>query len=146
MVQHIEQCHHVSLPKPQLQAIANKLIQAPKQAWACGVCGQHFTEYPSRLNHIRRDHIDAGQSRDDWYTSRVIWGLLHQPELVHVWKVRLAFFGAEDEMTTEMACSPSDLETLEKDLEVGPNPHVSVVDLVDRAVSMMPWGLGIVQR
>ena len=148
MVQHLQKYHSVSLLLSQVQEIASKSMfaETTKQAWACGVCGQHFTEYSNRLNHIRYHHMEAGQGRNDWHTCKVIWGLLHQRGLVHIWEARLASSGVKDEIMTEVAYSSSNLEMLEKELEIGPTHDASAVYLVDKTVSMLSRHLGNAQH
>ena len=59
-----------------------------RTAWGCGFCGQLLDDWEKRCDHISA-HYDEGLKRADWDHSKVIIGLLRQPDLDSAWKTLL---------------------------------------------------------
>lgn len=56
-----------------------------RTAWGCGFCGSLLDEWEKRCDHIS-SHYDEGMKRSDWDHSKVIIGLLRQPDLDGPWQ------------------------------------------------------------
>jgi hypothetical protein len=56
-----------------------------RTAWGCGFCGTLLDDWEKRCDHIS-GHYDEGMKRSDWDHSKVIIGLLRQPDIDAVWQ------------------------------------------------------------
>ena len=83
MVAHLKEAHHV----PSGGIIADKWrCKSSKKSWSCGFCIQLFPSLQARLKHIGTKHFEKGQSISDWDFTKVILGLLLQPEIQEAWQ------------------------------------------------------------
>lgn len=83
MVAHLKEAHDV----PSGGIIADKWrCKSSKESWSCGFCIQLFPSLQGRLKHIGTKHFEKGQSINDWDFTKVILGLLLQPEIQEAWQ------------------------------------------------------------
>ena len=67
-------------------SLTRKWRLAPqKQAWSCGFCVTLFTSLRDRLKHIGKVHFEQDQSLSEWSLTKVIEGLLLQPNINEAW-------------------------------------------------------------
>lgn len=79
---------------------AEQVIQYTKRkrAWGCGVCAAFLPSKDRFFDHVAK-HYEAGSTRDDWLHSKVIYGLLHQPNVHLAWKELVqSLYGAQSSM------------------------------------------------
>ncbi|KAF1817414.1 hypothetical protein P152DRAFT_18446 [Eremomyces bilateralis CBS 781.70] len=74
-------CPHATSVKQDLEK---------RTAWGCGFCAAIHYAWEERCKHVAT-HFDKGESKDDWKHSNVIYGLLHQPDLLEAWRALLIF-------------------------------------------------------
>ena len=83
MVKHLKGNHGIT----NGGRIADKWrLKSPKKAWSCGFCIQLFPSLEGRLKHIGTQHFGRGQSIAEWDFTKVIQGLLLQPEIREAWQ------------------------------------------------------------
>jgi hypothetical protein len=56
-----------------------------RTAWGCGFCAMLLDDWEKRCDHISQ-HYDDGMRRSDWDHSKVIIGLLGQPDVDSEWR------------------------------------------------------------
>ena len=105
-----------------------------RRTWSCGFCGAIFTDLNDRLNHIASLHFYRRQDIFEWDVTKVIHGLLHQPDMVDAWKAKLASLGQE--RTPNLEWKFDTILDLQYNLEVGPTDYASAVSLADTAIAL----------
>ena len=86
MVSHLRDKHACTNSK----ALAEKWqSRSQKQAWSCGFCIALFTSLRERHKHIGMEHFGKLQSLRAWSSTKVIEGLLLQPEIREAWRAHL---------------------------------------------------------
>ena len=84
MVSHLKDAHHVTTGG---RCIADKWrCESSKKAWSCGFCIDLSPTHHAYLKHIGTEHFEKGQKIDDWDFTKVILGLLLQPEIREAWQ------------------------------------------------------------
>ncbi len=87
-----------------------------KQAWSCGFCVALFPSITERLQHIKLQHFDLGQTLHEWNPNNIIKGLLQQPMIKEAWLTRI---DDKDEYTRQTLTWPlSDIPDLQRKLEM----------------------------
>ena len=122
MVKHLYKAHHVETNIPFVYKWKDNVDE---QAWSCGFCVTAFADFDHRLRHIA-SHYEQGQTIDEWDTTKVIQGLLEQPGVINAWKAKL-------ESLLSICWEKRAVETLRRDLEVGPNSEKTAIDLAEAA-------------
>lgn len=86
-----------------------------KKAWACGFCVAYFKKSSMRFNHIATQHYERGDDLSKWDPTKVILGLLQQPNVHKAWRERinLQFPGRDVELRWGKAPTGSLISLLE---------------------------------
>lgn len=98
-----------------------------KQSWSCGFCICLFTDFAERLKHIGKEHYEQNQTYDEWDTTKVIRGLLLQPEVQRAWESILATRSTHH--SEELVWDTRGIEETQYLLEMGPSPTQSAESL-----------------
>ena len=84
MVSHLKYTHDVTTNG---RCIADKWrLESSKKAWSCGFCINFFPTHQVYLKHVGTEHFEKGQNINDWDFTKVILGLLLQPEIREAWQ------------------------------------------------------------
>ena len=90
MVSHLNKNHKIH-EVVQARDLADQWRRTTgKKFWSCGFCIRLFTSFAERLKHIGREHYEQNQTYDEWDTTKLIRGLLLQPEVQRAWESILA--------------------------------------------------------
>lgn len=73
----------VCVPKRHVELARKK--RAVRTGWGCGFCVHFSTSWSERCNHISEHFEKDKRTMADWRHSRVIWSLLHRPEILKEW-------------------------------------------------------------
>ena len=86
MVGHLKEVHDIQ----DLEAggiIADKWrCKSSKKVWSCGFCISLSHNLQDYHRHVGIEHFEKGQSIKDWDYSKVIQGLLRQPQIYEAWQ------------------------------------------------------------
>jgi hypothetical protein len=74
-----QQCTHAKEVTREVDA------RARRTAWGCGFCASLLDDWEKRCDHISQ-HYDDGMRRADWDHTKVIIGLLKQPDIDEAWR------------------------------------------------------------
>ena len=86
MVGHLKEVHDVQ-DLATGGIIADKWrCKSSKKVWSCGFCTKISQSLQDHLRNVGTDHFEKGQSIKDWEYSKVIQGLLLQPEIHEAWQ------------------------------------------------------------
>ena len=130
LVKHLKKCHGVQ-EKTLGEAIADKWKEtAKKQAWSCGFCSHLFRTFGDRLKHIAT-HFERGQTLDEWDVTKVMKGLLSQPEMVNAWKAQWP--SSLGWASLEVVWKKHAVKGLQHNLEIGPSDSNHAVALAKAA-------------
>ena len=146
MVNHLNRLHGV-LETQQGRDLADQWRHTVKKhAWSCGFCIALFSTFQDRLKHIDTEHFRRHQNIHDWDPNKVILGLLQQPKMEKIWKMRMAslphWVHPED-----LAWDKATARDLRKKLEIGPSDDHHAKTLADAVYSASQpnegsWPLG----
>ena len=98
-----------------------------KKFWSCGFCIRLFTDFAERLKHIGREHYEQNQTYDEWDTTKLIRGLLLQPEVQRAWESILAT--GPTHRSENLVWDARDIKETQYLLEMGPSPTQSANSL-----------------
>jgi hypothetical protein len=74
---------------PHAKAIAKEVdVRRKRTAWGCGFCSEMLDDWEKRCDHVAA-HYDNGIKREEWDHSKVIIGLLRQPDVDQEWRLYL---------------------------------------------------------
>ncbi|KIV99215.1 uncharacterized protein PV09_09079 [Verruconis gallopava] len=74
---------------PHAKGIAKEVdVRRKRTAWGCGFCSEMLDDWEKRCDHVAA-HYDNGVKREEWDHSKVIIGLLRQPEIDQEWRLLL---------------------------------------------------------
>ena len=127
MVEHLYNAHHV---KTTIAFVHKWKDNVKRQVWSCGFCGVTFGNFQNRCSHVAW-HFEQGQTIDEWDTTKVIQGLLLQRGVFEAWEKNMASLPE-----VEIGCrywEKHATKALRRDLEVGPNPKKTALDLANAA-------------
>jgi hypothetical protein len=75
---------------PHAKTIAKEVdVRRKRTAWGCGFCSELLDDWEKRCDHVAA-HYDNGIKREEWDHSKVIIGLLRQPDVDAEWRNYLA--------------------------------------------------------
>ena len=75
---------------PHAKTIAKEVdVRRKRTAWGCGFCSEMLDDWEKRCDHVAA-HYDNGIKREEWDHSKVIIGLLRQPDVDAAWRQYLA--------------------------------------------------------
>ena len=119
MVSHLNKKHEIH-KVAQARILADQWRRTTgKRFWSCGFCIRLFTSFAERLKHIGRDHYERNQTYDEWDTTRLIRGLLLQPEVQRAWESILATGFSHH--SQELVWDARGIEETQYLLEMGPS-------------------------
>lgn len=136
MTKHLNKCHGV-FDSAQASTLANAWRRdSGRRFWSCGlcVCDKPFTSLQDRLMHIDHEHFRKHQSIEDWDATKVILGLLRQPDVSGVWGAHMTIHHGWEH--PEVVWVRSDLGDLQLRLEMGPSDKQSAVTLAKAAYNV----------
>lgn len=134
MVNHLNRSHGVHETQRGRDLADQWRHTMKKQAWSCGFCIGHFSTFQDRLKHIDNEHFRRHQSIHEWDPNKVILGLLQQPKMEKIWKMRMASLPQwvhPEDLSWDRATA-RDLRTR---LEIGPSDDRHANTLADTAYS-----------
>ncbi|TID25747.1 Isopentenyl-diphosphate [Venturia nashicola] len=71
---------------PHAKTVAKDVdVRRRRTAWGCGFCSEILDDWEKRCDHVA-GHYDGGVKREEWDHSKVIIGLLRQPEVDQEWQ------------------------------------------------------------
>ncbi|QDS73338.1 hypothetical protein FKW77_006675 [Venturia effusa] len=71
---------------PHAKTVAKDVdVRRRRTAWGCGFCSEILDDWEKRCDHVA-SHYDVGVKREEWDHSKVIIGLLRQPEIDQEWQ------------------------------------------------------------
>lgn len=74
---------------PHAKTVAKDVdVRRRRTAWGCGFCSEILDDWEKRCDHVA-GHYDGGIKREEWDHSKVIIGLLRQPEIDQEWQTLL---------------------------------------------------------
>jgi hypothetical protein len=59
--------------------------QEQRVAWGCGICKALLRSWDERIEHVAT-HYEEGKTKKDWAHSKVVYGLLHQEDIISRWR------------------------------------------------------------
>lgn len=136
MTKHLTKCHGV-LDSAQARALAKAWLRASgRRFWSCGlcVCDKPFTNLQERLRHIDLEHFRKHHSIQDWDATKVILGLLRQPDVSEAWKAQLTKYPGWEHV--EVKWEASNLGDLQFKLEMGASDKQSARALAEAAYNV----------
>ncbi|KAK8023628.1 hypothetical protein PG993_011694 [Apiospora rasikravindrae] len=68
---------------PHSDAVVKYMMK--RRAWGCGFCAAMHGKLEKHYEHVAQ-HFEAGNTKNDWMHSNVIYGLLHQPLVLEAWR------------------------------------------------------------
>ena len=98
-----------------------------KMFWSCGFCIRLFTGLAERLKHIGSEHYEQNQTYDEWDTTKLIRGLLLQPEVQRAWESILAT--SPKSHSGELVWEARTIEKTQHLLKMGPSSTQSAESL-----------------
>ena len=127
MVTHLNRNHEIH-KVAQARNLADQWRRTTgKKFWSCGFCIRLFTNFAERLKHIGREHYEQNQKYDEWDTTKLIRGLLLQPEVQRAWESILAT--GPTHHSGELVWEARTIEKTQYLLEMGPSPTQSAESL-----------------
>ena len=130
MLDHLEMAHNVKDLTRRYELASKREDIMQKKAWSCGFCGTALTHFTDRLNHIGW-HFEQGQTIREWDTTKVILGLLQQPDIIKAWKEKLA--SLPPWVIHDRCWEKHETKALRRDLEIGPCVKKTALDLAGAA-------------
>jgi hypothetical protein len=111
-------CSTTKSPKKHVQE--SRRQRTTRSGWGCGFCYHFTSNWTQRCNHIAF-HVDTeGKTVADWNHSKVIYSLLHRPEIVKAWNTVLESkqrifigFGWDPEITGRVEGYPDSTQVLQ---------------------------------
>lgn len=127
MVTHLNR-HHEIHKVAQARILADQWRRTTgKKFWSCGFCIRLFTGFTERLKHIGSEHYEQNQTYDEWDTTKLIRGLLLQPEVQRAWESILATYPPNH--FEELVWDARAIKETQYILEMGPSPTQSAESL-----------------
>ena len=127
MVTHLNR-HHEIHKVAQARILGDQWRRTSgKKFWSCGFCIRLFTGFAERLKHIGSEHYERNQAYDEWDTTKLIKGLLLQPEVQRAWESILATGPAHQ--FEEIVWDARAIKETQYILEMGPSPTQSAESL-----------------
>lgn len=74
---------------PHAKTVAKDVdVRRKRTAWGCGFCSEMLDDWEKRCDHVA-GHYDNGTKREEWDHSKVVIGLLRQPDIDQEWRILL---------------------------------------------------------
>ena len=127
MVAHLKQFHGASDAKGLAERWRHTLL---KRAWSCGFCISPFACLAERLRHIDQEHFAKHHHISHWDRTKVIQGLLLQPQIDEAWSQLLMTYGLT---SSTFSWNNKRADKLQVMLQKGPSSEFDAADLAKAA-------------
>lgn len=120
-----------------------------RTGWGCGFCIHFSHNWAERCHHISQ-HFDNGKTMDNWMPTKVIYSLLHRPEINSEWQLLLA---RKQRMNPSFGWNPETTGRVEGYPEANPQPQLQ--DLLEyytpqqntaAAIAQLAFDTGLVKK